>query len=78
MKKSFLQRTSALCAKISFAAAAVTGVFLLFIADDTLEIYKASLGASTFFFFTVGIVLHAMGAANLPSFKPDNPPNNDE
>ena len=72
MKKPLLQRISAVCAIGSFVLALIAGI-MLFMADPSEEVYRASVGACTFFFFTVGIVLHAMGSANLPSFKPDEP-----
>ena len=70
MKKRFLQKVSAVCAKVSFVVAAITGVWLFTYASDASEVYRSSLGAGTFFFFMVGIVLHAIGSANLPNLTP--------
>lgn len=72
MSTRIFQKTSAILAKMSFIAAIVCGAFLMFsdLAND--EIYRASFGASAFFFCAVAIVLQAVAATNLPSFKPDN------
>lgn len=71
MSTRVFQKTSAILAKISFLACLVCGGFLLFsdLAND--EVYRASFGASAFFFCAVAIVLQAVAATNLPSFKPD-------
>ncbi|WP_440875152.1 hypothetical protein [Thalassotalea sp. PLHSN55] len=70
MKKRFLQKVSSVCAKISFATAFVIGILLFTLSADASEVYRSSLGAGTFFFFMVGIVLHAIGSADLPNLTP--------
>ncbi len=70
MKKRFLQKVSTVFAIISFIAAAITGIWLFTLEAGASEVYRSSLGAATFFFFMVGIVLHAIGGANLPNLTP--------
>ena len=75
MSTRIFQKTSAVLAILSFFCAIVCGGFILFsdLAND--EVYRASFGASAFFFCAVAIVLQAVATTNLPSFKPDNDEN---
>lgn len=67
--KRFLQKISSCCAIACFITAAITAVLLAINSAEASEVYKASLGAITFFFFMVGIVLHAIGATDIPDLK---------
>ena len=44
-------------------------VTLIYVGDVTEE-YKAAMGAITFIFFAIGVVLKAMGSTSIPSLKP--------
>lgn len=68
-KKSLLQKISKVTGIISFVIAIVGMLFLIFIGSDLGDVYKASAGATTFFFFMVGLVLTTMGNTNLPDLK---------
>lgn len=68
-KKSFLQKISKISGIISFVIAIVGMLFILVIGSDLGDVYKASAGATTFFFFMVGLVLTTMGNTNLPDLK---------
>ncbi len=67
--KRFLQKVSSFCAITFFVIAAISAVFLVMNSDGASDVYKASVGAATFFFFMVGIVLHAIGATDIPDLK---------
>ncbi|WNC68523.1 hypothetical protein RI845_18660 [Thalassotalea nanhaiensis] len=67
--KRFLQKVSTFCAKTCFVIAAIAGVILVLNSGEATEVYKATVGATTFFFFMVGIVLHAIGATDIPDLK---------
>jgi vacuolar-type H+-ATPase subunit I/STV1 len=72
--KGILQKASLVSGYISFLLAFVTGIALYFRDDavNSSDAISASLAATTFFFFCVGIVLLIMGKADLPSFKVDS------
>jgi len=73
--KGMLQKVSLVSGYISFVLAVVTGI-TLYLRDSAVnssDAISASLAATTFFFFCVGIVLIIMGKADLPSFKFDKP-----
>lgn len=70
-KKHFLQKVSLVFSVLFFISAFVCAGFLFWAGDDATPVFKASFGASMFFCFMVGIVLHVMGSANLPNFKLD-------
>jgi vacuolar-type H+-ATPase subunit I/STV1 len=72
--KGMLQKVSLISGYISFLLTFVTGI-LLYLRDGAVnssDAISASLAATTFFFFCVGIVLIIMGKADLPSFKVDS------
>ena len=70
-KKSLLQKISKVCGILSFIIAVIGMAFLLIIGNELGDVYKASAGATTFFFFMVGLVLTTMGNTNLPNLKID-------
>jgi len=73
--KGLLQKVSLVSGYISFVLAVVT-IITLYLRDGAVngnDAISASLAASTFFFFCVGIVLIIMGKADIPSFKFDKP-----
>ncbi|WNC72438.1 hypothetical protein RGQ13_00250 [Thalassotalea psychrophila] len=67
--KRFLQKVSTFCAITFFIIAVISAVLLVVNMDEASDVYKASVGAATFFFFMVGIVLHAIGATDIPDLK---------
>jgi hypothetical protein len=68
-KKGLLQRISKVCGIISFIIASIGFVVLAISAADASEVFRASVGATTFFFFMVGIVLVVIGDTDLPDLK---------
>lgn len=68
-KKHILQKISGVAAILCFIAMIVCGVLLAFAGEDSSKVYKASMLASTLFFFMVSAVLRIMATTNLPSFK---------
>ena len=69
--KRLLQKISSVCAKFSFVIAVVCSVILVINLEEATDVFRASMGATIFFFFMVGIVLSAIGNTNLPNLKPD-------
>lgn len=68
-EKKFLQKVSKVCAITSFIIALISLLYFLIFGDELSEVLRASLGATIFFFFMVGIVLMTMANTNLPDFK---------
>ncbi len=68
-KKGFLQRVSKVCGKVSFIAAIGCGIVLAIYAKDASEVFRASMGATTFFLFMMSLVLITIGNTNLPNLK---------
>ena len=68
-EKSFLQKVSKISGTISFIFAFIGMVILLMYGDVLGDVYKASTGALSFFFFSAGIVLSTIGNTNLPILK---------
>jgi len=68
-KKGLLQRISKICGIISFIISAISMIVLTLYAADASEVFRASVGTTTFFFFMVGIVLVMIGSSNLPDLK---------
>jgi len=69
--KRLWQKITAIIAKISFAATAIGVVLTLIYGGDVSEANKASMGATTFICFAIGIVLDVMGNTSIPDLKPD-------
>ena len=69
--KRLWQKIIAIIAKLSFASAAIGVVLTLIYAGDVSEANKASMGATTFICFAIGVVLDVMGNTSIPSLKPD-------
>ncbi|WP_206485828.1 hypothetical protein [Thalassotalea sp. G2M2-11] len=68
-KKRKLQKIAKVISYLSTVSAIGCGIFLYTIADGDDKVLKASMGATAFFFFTVGLVLHTIGSADLPDLK---------
>jgi hypothetical protein len=64
--KRFWQKIMTFIANFSFAMTAVGVVVTLIYGDDVSAPIKAALGATTFIFFAIGIVLHTMGSTSIP------------
>ena len=67
-KKGILQRIAKVVGIICFIAAIVCGGILTF-SDNDGEVFRATMGATTFFFFMVSLVLSTIGNTNLPNLK---------
>ena len=48
------------------------GIYLMTILGSENKVLKGSIGATTFFFFTVGLVLNTISSTNLPNLKIGN------
>lgn len=57
---------------ICLVAALACGIYLMTIYDSENKVLKGSIGATTFFFFTVGLVLKTISNANLPNLRISN------
>lgn len=68
-KKSILQKIAKVCGYTSLILAIVGMCFLIFIGRDLSDVYRASVGAITFFCFMVSLVLTTIGNSNLPILK---------
>jgi len=73
-RKGILQKVSLISGYISFLLTFIAGITLYLREGTGLnnDPISASLAATTFFFFCVGIVLIIMGKADIPSFKFDD------
>lgn len=71
-KKHFLQKVAQVIGIICIIVSLGCGIYLLTLLGNENKILKGSIGATTFFFFTVGIVLHTISGANLPKLKIDS------
>ena len=70
-EKRLLQKISSVSGVICFIAAVVAAIIIVIAGSEASEVFRASLGATTFFFFMVGIVLTTMGNTNLPNLTID-------
>lgn len=68
--KHFWQKIIMVIANISFACAAIGVVVTLLYVSEVTEEYKAAMGAITFIFFAIGVVLKAIGSTSIPNLKP--------
>jgi hypothetical protein len=79
-EKRFLQKIAKVISIICMLTAACCLIFMLINKGELTDVIEASFGALTFFFFMVGIVLHAIGTTDIPNLKvetmPDNESNN--
>lgn len=67
--KRLLQKISKVISIIFFITSVISfGLIFTFNAEDE-KVYKASMGAITFFCFMVGLVLNALANANLPNLS---------
>lgn len=67
-KKGILQKTAKISSIICFILAIICGGILTF-SDNDGEVFRATMGATTFFFFMVYLVLSTIGNTNLPNLK---------
>ncbi len=68
-EKRFLQKIAKVIAVISTITAIACGIYLATIIDSDDKVLKASMGAVTFFFFMVGLVLNVLASSDLPNLK---------
>ena len=64
--KRLWQKVMTFIANFSFVMTGVGVVITLIYGNDVSAPLKAALGATTFFFFAVGIVLKTMGSTSIP------------
>jgi hypothetical protein len=69
-KKGLLQKVSKVCGILCFITAVICGLILTFSGNNE-EVFRASMGATTFFFFMVSLVLTTIANTNLPNLKVD-------
>jgi len=69
--KHILQKLSAYSYRCCFVMAVICAVILIIYMGDMTKVYKASFAASSFFFFSVGVVLESISSTNLPNFYND-------
>ena len=67
-KKGVLQKTAKIVGIICFITAIICGGILTF-SDNDGEVFRATMGATTFFFFMVWLVLSTIGNPNLPNLR---------
>jgi len=72
-KKHVLQKVAGVTGILCFIAAVVCTLVLFIYAEDFSKVYKASFAASSFFFFSVGIVLNVIASTHLPNFYGNTP-----
>ncbi|MEW6990035.1 hypothetical protein AADZ91_05030 [Colwelliaceae bacterium 6441] len=65
-EKRKLQKIAKFISYLSIIVAIGCGIFLVTI-DAEEKVMRASIGATSFFFFMVGIVLHTIGSSDLPN-----------
>lgn len=70
-KKSLLQKISAIIGGGCFISTLITLAILAIYHSELTDIYRGSLAAIAFFFFTVAIVLFTIANTNLPKLKFD-------
>lgn len=70
-KKHILQKIARIVGYICTATAIVLGIYLATIYDTDDIVFKSAIGATTFFFFMVGLVLNVLANTNLPNLKVD-------
>jgi len=69
--KRKLQKLSLVISRLSTFVAIVFGIYLFTIIESENMVIKASIGATTFFFFMVGLVLNTIATSDLPNLKVD-------
>jgi len=67
-KKGFLQKLAKVSGIVCFILAIISGGILTFSGNDE-EVFRATMGATTFFFFMVSLVLSTIANTNLPNLK---------
>ncbi|SEK88271.1 hypothetical protein SAMN05216262_103203 [Colwellia chukchiensis] len=65
-QKHILQRLAKVVSIVSIIAAFICAGYLLTLNDTDDKVMKAFFGSISFFCFTMGLVLHSIGSANLP------------
>jgi len=67
-KRGFLQKLAKVVGIICFISAIFCGGVLTFSANND-EVFRATMGATTFFFFMVSLVLSTISSTNLPNLR---------
>ncbi|GHE83894.1 hypothetical protein [Thalassotalea profundi] len=70
-KKHFLQKIAKIVGIICTITAIGCAIYLMTILDSENKVLKGSIGATTFFFFMLGLVLNVISSTNLPNLKID-------
>ena len=68
-KKHFLQKVAKVIGILCTIIAIGCGIYLVTLLDSEDKVLKGSIGATTFFFFMVGLVLNTISSTNLPNLK---------
>jgi len=69
-KRGLLQKTAKVVGIICIFAAFLCGGILV-LSDRNDEVFRATMGASAFFFFMVSLVLSTISNTNLPNLRVD-------
>ncbi|TWX51126.1 hypothetical protein [Colwellia hornerae] len=67
-KKGLLQKLAKVSGIICFILAIICGGILTF-SENSDEVFRATMAATTFFFFMVSLVLSTIANTNLPNLK---------
>ena len=67
--KRKLQKIAKVISYISTVTAIACALYLVLMVDGDDMVLKSSIGASAFFFFMVGLVLHTIGSSDLPDLS---------
>lgn len=67
-KKGFLQKFAKVSGIVCFILAILCGGILTF-SDNDEEVFRATMGATTFFFFMMSLVLSTIASTNLPDLR---------
>jgi len=68
-QKRLLQKISKVTGILSTLTAIICAIYLFTIRDSGDDVIKASMGATAFFFFMVGLVLNTMADTDIPNLK---------
>ncbi|NMP30618.1 hypothetical protein HII17_03500 [Thalassotalea sp. M1531] len=68
-EKHLLQKIAKIVGYICTLIAVILGIYLATIYGTDDVVHKSAIGATTFFFFMVGLVLNVLANTNLPNLK---------
>jgi hypothetical protein len=68
-QKRLLQKISKVTGILSTLTAIICAIYLFIIRDSGDDVLRASIGATAFFFFMVGLVLNTMADTDIPNLK---------